>query len=281
MPIAQLTGIVLAVAAAGAWGGSDFTGGFASRRVGPLRVLALSRLAGLACYGALAAVSREAVPPAASMGWAGAAGLCGSLGIAALYAGLASGRAALVVPTSGVIGAGIPVAFAAAVEGVLPLTQQLGLLLALVGIFLVSFGENSRTGARPSGLAFGVLAGIGFGAFFIFLAQVPPGQTFAPLTAAGAASFAAACALLLIARTRFPSPARAPSAVLAGVLDATGVVCYVLALRWIRLDIAAVLSSLYPAITVLLFRLVARESVSRAQWVGLAICVAAIALIAG
>jgi drug/metabolite transporter (DMT)-like permease len=215
------------------------------------------------------------------MGWAGAAGLCGSLGIAALYAGLASGRAALVVPTSGVIGAGIPVAFAAVIAGVLPIAQQLGLLTALVGIFLVSFGEDSRSATRPSGLAFGVLAGIGFGAFFIFLGQIPAGQVFAPLTVAGGASFTAACALLLIARTGFPSPARAPSALLAGALDATGAVCYVLALRWIRLDVAAVLSSLYPAITVLLFRVVARESVSRTQWVGLAICVVAIALIVG
>jgi len=281
MPIVQLTGIAFAVAAAAAWGGSDFTGGFASRRIGPLRVLVLSRLAGLACYAVLAAVSGEGVPSGPSIGWAAAAGLCGSLGIAALYAGLASGRAAIVVPTSGVIGAGIPVAFAAAVAGVLPLVQQMGILLALVGIFLVSFGEDAHAAARPGRLGFGILAGIGFGAFFIFLGQIPPGQVFAPLTAAGGASFATACALVLIARSGLPSPARAPSALLAGVLDAAGVVCYVLALRWIRLDIAAVLSSLYPAITVLLFRYVAREAVSRTQWVGLAICVGAIALIVG
>jgi drug/metabolite transporter (DMT)-like permease len=77
VPIAQLTGIAFAIAAAAAWGGSDFTGGFASRRVGPLRVLALSRLAGLACYAMLAVVSRETVPPVPSMGWAAAAGLSG------------------------------------------------------------------------------------------------------------------------------------------------------------------------------------------------------------
>jgi drug/metabolite transporter (DMT)-like permease len=281
VPIAQLTGIAFAIAAAAAWGGSDFTGGFASRRVGPLRVLALSRLAGLACYAMLAVVSRETVPPVPSMGWAAAAGLSGSLGIAALYAGLATGRAAVVVPTSGVIGAGIPVAFAAAVAGVLPIAQQFGLLLALVGIFLVSFGEDSRTSARSSGLAFGILAGVGFGAFFICLGQMAPGHVFAPLAVAGGASFLTACVLLLIARTGLPSPTRVPSALLAGVLDATGAVCYVLALRWIRLDIAAVLSSLYPAMTVVLFRLVAREPVSRTQWVGLAICVGAIAMIAG
>jgi len=279
MPIAPLTGMALAVGAAAAWGGSDFTGGYASRREGPLRVLALSRLAGLACYVTLAVVSGEPVPPTASIVWAAAAGAAGSLGIAALYAGLASGRAALVVPTSGVIGAAIPVAFAAVVSGVLPIVRQAGLLTALVGIFLVSVSQGSGAGERSGGLRFGVLAGIGFGVFFICLGLVEPGYVFGPLAAAGAASLLAACSLLLALRAGIPSPARAPSALLAGVLDATGVVCYVLALRWIRLDVAAVLSSLYPAVTVLLFRVVAREAVSRVQWAGLAICVLAIALI--
>ncbi len=281
MPFVQLTGIGFAVAAAVAWGGSDFTGGYASRRVGPLHVLALSRLAGLACYVILALVSREAAPPTASVGWAAAAGCSGALGIAALYAGLASGRAALVVPTSGVVGAAIPVAFAAAVAGVLPIVQQFGLLLALMGIFLVSFGQDGRRDAWAGGLASGTLAGVLFGGFFICLGQVGPGHVFTPLAVAGGASFTTAGAVLLIARPGIPSPARAPEALFAGVLDATGAVCYVLALRWIRLDIAAVLSSLYPAITVLLFRVVAREAVARMQWIGLAVCIAAIALIVG
>jgi drug/metabolite transporter (DMT)-like permease len=279
MPIAQLTGMALAVGAAAAWGGSDFTGGHASRREGPLRVLALSRLAGLACYATLAIVSGEPVPPTASIAWAAAAGAAGSLGIAALYAGLASGRAALVVPTSGVIGAAMPVAFAAAVSGVLPIVRQAGLLTALVGIFLVSVSQGSVAGQRSGGLRFGLLAGMGFGVFFICLGLVAPGYAFGPLAVAGAASLLAAGSLLLAFRAGLPSPVRTPSALLAGVLDATGAVCYVLALRWIRLDVAAVLSSLYPAVTVLLFRVVARETVSRVQWAGLAICILAIALI--
>jgi drug/metabolite transporter (DMT)-like permease len=279
VPLAQLTGIALAVGAAVAWGGSDFTGGYASRRAGPLHVLVLSRLAGLVCYATLAIVSGEAAPPPASMAWAAMAGCAGALGIAALYAGLTTGRAAVVVPTSGVIGAAMPVAFAAVVAGVLPVFRQLGLLTALVGIFLVSVGQGSRAARWSGGLGFGVLAGIGFGVFFICLGLVEPGHVFAPLAVAGVASFVAAGALLLSTRASLPSPTSNPSALLAGVFDATGAVCYVLALHWVRLDVAAVLSSLYPAVTVLLFRVVAREAVSRAQWVGLAICVAAIALI--
>ena len=85
---------------------------------------------------------------------------------------------------------------------------------------------------------------------------------------------------LKISRQSLPSPRKHSVAFLAGALDATGAVCYLLATQWIRLDIAAVLGSLYPAITVLLFRLVLKELVSRIQWVGLLVCVVAIALIA-
>ncbi len=243
-------------------------------------MLALSRLAGLVCYVTVSAMGREAWPPAASVGWAVAAGMLGSLGIAALYMGLAAGRAALVVPTSGVVGAAIPVAFAAVVAGILPPVQQAGLLAALVGIFLVSRGDGHPRSGRLRGVAHGLLAGAGFGGFFLCLAQVGPGHVFTPLALVGVGSCGMAALVLLFTGTRLSSPARQPTALLAGALDATGAVSYLLAVSWIRLDIAAVLASTYPAVTVLLFRGVLHEPMSRPQWVGLAICVVAIGMIA-
>lgn len=280
MPVTQATGMALALGAAAAWGGADFYGGLASRRSGALQVLALSRLAGLVCYATVSAVGREAWPPAASVGWAVAAGMLGSLGIAALYLGLVAGKAALVVPTSGVVGAAIPVAFAAVAAGILPLVQQAGLLAALVGIFLVSRGDGHPRSGRLRGVAHGLLAGAGFGGFFLCLAQVAPGHVFTPLALVGVGSCGMATLVLLVTGTQLPSPRRHPTALLAGALDATGAVSYLLAVSWIRLDIAAVLASTYPAITVLLFRRVLHEPVSRPQWVGLAICVVAIGMIA-
>ena len=274
-----MTGVFLALGASVAWGGADFAGGLASRRIGFLQVLALSRLAGFSCYATVAIVSRESLPPLASLAWAAAAGASGALGIAALYRGLSTEHAALVVPTSGVIGAAIPVVFAAVFEGVLPVVQQAGLVTALLGIWLVSAGHGSAAAHAGRGLLFGAMAGIGFGGFFLFLAQVGPGYVFAPLGMVGCASFSVALVALKMARQRMPSPTRNPAALLAGALDATGAVCYLLATQWIRLDVAAVLGSLYPGITVLLFRLTLKERVSRTQWVGLAVCVAAIALI--
>ena len=280
MVIVPATGVVLALTSAIAWGGADFTGGLASRRSNHLEVLALSRLALLVLVAAVAAVLRDPLPPVASAGWAAAAGMSGALGIAALYKGLATERAALVVPTSGVVGAAIPVLYGAVVVGVLPIVQQAGLVTALVGIWLVSEGHRSADLGASQGLAAGALAGLGFGGFFILLGQVDSGPVFTPLAAAGCGGFSVAVVALVVSRARLPSPPRNPPALLAGVLDGTGLVFYMLAMRWIRLDVAAVLGSLHPAVTVLLFRAISKEQVTGTQWIGLTVCVVAIALIA-
>jgi drug/metabolite transporter (DMT)-like permease len=215
----------------------------------------------------------------ASAKWAAAAGATGAFGIASLYRGLATERSSLVVPAAGLMGAALPVLFAALVEGFLPLAQQAGLLVALGGIWMVSQGHDDSSSPASRGLLFGAVAGIGFGGFFIMLGQVEPDTTFTPLVIAALAGFAVALVILAVARASFPSPTKNPTALLTGVLDATGVVFYMLAIRWIRLDIAAVLGSTYPAVAVLLFRGVLKEPVSKTQWVGLAVCITAIALI--
>jgi len=115
--------------------------------------------------------------------------------------------------------------------------------------------------------------------FFILLGQVEPGPVFAPLVVAACAGLTVSAVILMIARAPLPSPTRNPVALLTGALDATGVVFYMLAIRWIRLDVAAVVGSLYPAIAVLLFWYLMKERIARAQWVGLAVCVVAIALV--
>jgi drug/metabolite transporter (DMT)-like permease len=270
---------MFALGSALAWGGADFFGGIASRRSNHVEVLALSRLSLVGVLGTLAVVTRDALPPATSVGWAIAAGLSGASGIAALYKGLAVGRSSFVVPTAGVVGAALPVLFGAIFEGILPIVQQAGLVLALVGIWMVSKGHGDSETSAPSGLKYGFFAGIGFGGSFILLGQVHPGFVYTPLAIAGTAGTLIAVVALIASRTKLPIPTRNPGALMAGTLDAVGIVCYMLAISLIRLDVAVVLGSIYPAIAVLLFWGVMKERVAGTQWVGLAACVLAIALI--
>jgi drug/metabolite transporter (DMT)-like permease len=126
-----------------------------------------------------------------------------------------------------------------------------------------------------------VLAGLGFGGFLVLMHRGAQAGAFWPLAAARGATLALALGVAL-ARRRPWRPARAdvPLILLSGALDAGGNAFFVLAAQGGRLDVASVLSSMYPASTVLLAALVLRERVSRPQGVGIAAVLAAIALIA-
>jgi drug/metabolite transporter (DMT)-like permease len=152
-----------------------------------------------------------------------------------------------------------------------------GFAAALVGIFLVAraAGPGSRAGIR-----LGLVAGLGFGSFLVLIAQASSGAVYVPLAIARSVMFAASLVVLFARRMPVPSLGSSPLALLAGILDAGGTLLYLIAQQYVRLDIAAVLSSLYPAATVLLARAITREPVTRMQWAGAVVCVAAVALIA-
>jgi drug/metabolite transporter (DMT)-like permease len=276
---ANLLGIVSALTSAFVWGGADFSGGFATRRSNQFQVLAIASLSGTGILVILAILWRDGFPSPLSTLWAALAGLFGSLGIAALYRALSMGYTARVAPTAAVIGAALPVGFSFLTDGVPSLSRLAGFGLAFVGIWLVSFSSTPESAESRRGFILACLAGLGFGGFFTFLAQVEPGDVFSPLIVARCVSFFTALLLLRIYRLPFPSLASQPIALLAGVLDSGGNVFFMLAKEYTSLDIAAVLGSLYPATTVLLARLLLKEKASRMQWVGVLVCLAAIGLI--
>lgn len=275
----DLLGIFFALTSALVWGSGDFSGGLAARRSGQFQVLALAATSGVLMLALFAIWWDEPLPSAGGVFWAGAAGVSGAIGIACLYRGLSLGNAAVVAPAAAVISAALPVVYSLFALGAPRPGQLAGFTLALLGIWLVSSGAGSGEAGRQA-LLLALLAGLGFGGFFILIAQVEPGLVFTPLIVARAVSLGVALLLLLARRDTLPSLTSNPVALAAGLLDSGGNIFFLLAQQFTRLDVAAVLSSLYPATTVLLAYLILKETVSPAQWLGATCCLAAVVLIA-
>jgi drug/metabolite transporter (DMT)-like permease len=276
---ASLLGVLFALASAVVWGGGDFTGGLATRRSSQFHVLALASVSGMGVLLACVLVWRESFPSWPSILWSALAGASGAVGIAALYHALSMGHAATVAPTAAVISAAMPVGFSAVMEGLPPTARLGGFALAFAGIWLVTGSMSTGDKVSRQGFLLACLAGIGFGGFFILLGQVEHGKVFTPLLIARWVAFCVGLLMVRVNRLPFPSLVSNPTALLAGVLDAGGNIFYLLARQFVRLDVAAVLASLYPVSTVLLARIILQENISRSQWAGVMACLLAIVLI--
>jgi drug/metabolite transporter (DMT)-like permease len=275
----DLAAVGFGLASALSWGAGDFSGGLATKRAPVFSVLAVGHGAGLLLLIVLALVWGEPLPSATHLGWGLAAGLAGAVGLASLYRALAVGQMGVVAPVSAVLTAALPALFSMLIEGMPGLPKLIGFGLALLGIWLVA-GAGPTAGGRD-GLGLALLAGCGFGIFFILLHRAGENAVFWPLTAARAGSLGLVLPIALGRRQYLRSDLRLFGVVLlSGALDVAGNAFFVLAGQAGRLDVAAILSSLYPASTVLLAALLLGERVMRVQVAGIVAALAAIALIA-
>lgn len=268
----------LSLLSAASWGAGDFSGGIAAKKANVFRIVALAHTFGLASMLLMAWLMRESIPPRADLVWGAIAGLAGAFGIAALYKALAIGRMGIIAPVAAVITAALPVLVGIRMQGLPSATQMLGFVIALLSIWLVARPDGQIDIHRGLGLA--ILAGISFGLFLVAGKQAGPHAVFWPMVAARMASVItmSAISLLAVTDTHPLRPALTPI-ILSGLLDSAGNALYIAATRHGRLDVAAVISSLYPASTVILARLVLKERISRIQGLGIAGALAAIALI--
>jgi uncharacterized membrane protein len=267
-----------ALTAATCWGSADFSGGLATRRSDAYRSVLISYSVGLIALTIIALARGEAFTNAADLGWGAVAGLSGMLGLVFLFRGFAAGRMGIVAPVSAVLATAIPVIFNALTEGLPDNLILAGFGVAIAGIWLLSRPEE--LGMRPVGLGMAIVAGLGFGGFFIALDQIGSTAVFWPLVAGRVAS----CLVLIvfILATRQPLQLRQTPfklLTLAGLLDAAGNLFFLLAVQNGRLDIAAVLASLYPAVTAILARLTIKERMTRLQMIGVSAAMLAIVLI--
>jgi len=272
--------ITCGLASALAWGTGDFAGGLASRRGNPFTVILFSQLIGGTLLFALAMRFATILPPAGHLLSAALSGVFGVLGLIMLYRGLAQGRMGLVAPLSAVVTALIPLVFSFFMEGFPGRLRMIGFVIALAAVwFLSSPGGAARI--ESGELKLSLFAGLGFGLFFILLDHATTRAVLWPLVAARAAAILVMLALLTSTR-QLAAPPRGQFTfiALAGILDTAGNAAFGMAAHLGRLDIAAVLASLYPASTVLLAWMVFRERLGRQQWVGVVTAATALVLIA-
>jgi drug/metabolite transporter (DMT)-like permease len=275
----NMSGILLALVSALFWGSGDFSGGFATRKANPFQVLALSAICGFLVLVSAVLITRETIPQGINLIWSLLAGLSGAVGITSLYTALSRGNTAAAAPISAVTGAILPVGYTFVIRGAPAALQIIGIVIAVAGIWLVSASNTANPQKDITGLSLAFLAGVGFGGFFICISQVQNAGVFFPLLLTRVVMLTVALIVLAVRRLPFPAPQKNPVALLAGILDSGGNVFFLLATSLSRLDFAVIISSLYPAVTVLLAALLLKEKVGNWQKAGVVLCLAAIVLI--
>jgi len=279
MQLSNLGPSVLGVASSTAWGGGDFCGGLAARRSNVFGVVAAAYSVGLALLLAAALLRHDAMPPHIAVYWALGAGAVGGLALSAFYSGLAAGQMGVVAAIAGVLTAAIPVVFNVFLQGLPRFAQAIGFVLAAVAIWLVS--RPQRGEGLPRGLGLALLSGTGFGLFLILIRQASLAGGFWPLVISRATSIASVFAITrLLGKFAWPGRESAVSTVLAGIFDTAGLIFYAVALPLGRLDVVAVLSSLYPVVTVVLARVYLQEHLTKLQWLGMFIGMVSVVLVA-
>jgi drug/metabolite transporter (DMT)-like permease len=283
--------VLIGMSSALVFGSADFLGGLASKRISSLRVTAIAAVVGLVLLlAAYPLIGGRWTTSAVLFG--GLSGLSGALAISLMYACLAIGPMSILSPVTAVVSAIVPAAI-----GIFVRHDHFGTLgyvaigLALVAVVLVGFVRDQRA-VRPTvrGLTMAVLSGIFIGLFLVLIDLTPANSGLVPLIANRAVNaiimFATVGAIAVVARRRGKPTATGgwrPGIVLAiacGLVDATANSGLLLGIRLGDLTVIAVLTALYPAGTIILAAIVLKERIAVVQYAGLALAIAAGALLA-
>jgi drug/metabolite transporter (DMT)-like permease len=273
--------VLLAALSSVVYGTADFAGGLASRRNDGVVVTVRSQLYGCIVLVLVLALWPDVTVTRADLLWGALAGIGGGVGLMFFYPALALGPMSVVAPTTAVCSAMVPLVVGL-VGGDRPSGLALtGLILALPAIVLVARESGSHGRAEPRTVLMSVLAGCGFGLFFIGMGQASEHAGMWPLVGARVASIGLVGLACLLTRRSFRlTPGTTPMVAFAGTLDLTANALYLLAATRGLLSVVAVLGSLYPVSTVVLAVVFLKERLSVSQLAGVALASVAVALIA-
>lgn len=283
---------LIALGAAVLWGGGDFSGGMGVKAAGGgvrsgLRVVLLSHAASFLVLVTTARLRGDVFPHGALLAWGIAAGVFGGLSLTGFYIALSRGAMGASAAVSGLLAAAIPAAVAMVQQGSPGARPLAGFLVAGVAIWLIAAGDAAHEEMSTILLAVG--AGIGFGVYFVALKMAGPAGVIWPMATARIGSLTA-CSLIAVGVSVLGpkgasgegriTPRVASWALSTALLDTSGNLLFIAATRAGRLDVAAVLASLYPASTILLAAVTLGEWPTRRQAVGMLTAAVAVVMIA-
>ncbi len=287
--------VLFALLSALGYGGSDFAAGIAAREVSVLQLTILAEAASVLVVLLVVPWVSSQAPSAGSIAWGAAAGISGVVGALALYLGFRHAAFNVASSLSAVGSAAFSV-----LAGLLFGEQPSGLSLIGIGLALPAIvgvsasrghlagsqedgGAASRrpTGRHAAGVIWGLVAGAGFAGLFIGLNRAGSSQDFWPLVVSQLAALVTVCCAGAAARQlRLPSARTCWLAAVSGVTGAIGIICYFIATHAGLLAVTAVITSLYPAGTIVLARALLGERLTAVRIAGLCLAAGSVALIA-
>ncbi len=289
----------IALAAAAAWGGGDFSGGMGVKAAGgsvraALRFVILAHGMSWVALAALMLLRHTPLASGALLAWGLVAGVAGGVSLVAFYVALSRGAMGAAAAVSGLLAAAIPAVMSSFLEGAPGVWKLAGFALAAVAIWVIAAAE---AGGDRVTMLLAIGSGIGFGIYFVALRMDHALGVVQPMVLARSASILTCSWLLVFFRGDGGSPTSQSRdvghtvsypvswavtlwAVGVAVLDTGGNMLFVAATRVGRLDVSAVLASLYPASTILLATWLLKEHLTRRQVVGMGVAVVAVVLIA-
>jgi drug/metabolite transporter (DMT)-like permease len=278
-----LLSILFGLGAALGWGAGDFTGGLAARKTGAYRAVLYGEIVGIFVLFSAIAILGESVPNLKVWLLSMLAGMFGTIGLMLLYQAMTLGLMSIAAPVSALLAAMLPVFVGVFTEGLPKFLTLIGFGFALFAVWMVSQGVGGVTDilSHLSDLKLPLLAGIGFGLYFVIMHEATStGATIWPMVASRSGGIILITIYMLTTRAiwKMEDSSAWPMIVLNGILDISGNVFFILAGQTGRLDVAAVLSSLFPGATVVLAWIFLKERLTRNQWIGIGAALIAIVL---
>lgn len=274
--------ILFGLGSAFGWGAADFAGGLAARKTGAYRAVFYGSIIGLALLVLAAAFIDEPLPDLRVWLFSLLAGALGIVGLLLLYHAMTLGLMSVAAPVSALLAAALPVVVGLFTDGLPKTTTLFGFGFALLAVWMISqsAGGGADIFAHLSDLKIPLLAGVGFGLYFVFIHEATKtGATIYPMLAARFGGLILITTYMLFSRAEWKADSSAWTLIaINGVLDIFANGCFILAIQTGRLDVAAVLSSLFPGVTVMLAWIFLKERLMRNQWLGVAAALVAIVL---